>query len=120
MEEKVLTTETVKKEVQQMDAEYEAMEMQEKNIRNMEEEQEKLLQADFLELEKMREECSPEDKRQIALLDERQEILETIRKERAGFLEKLHTEIVTKKRENSRKSEDLYSEMRRQMLQSKE
>ncbi|MEG0721930.1 MAG: hypothetical protein RR446_09310 [Lachnospiraceae bacterium] len=118
MEDKV--QETLQSQIHQMEAEYEQMERQEKNIQSMEEEQERALLLDYKELEEFREHSHPEDGSQMGRLYGRQEILDSIRKKRADFLDMFHHEVQKKKQENSQRSEEWECQIRRQKETCKE
>jgi|GEM_PF-2313815 len=82
-----------------------------------ESEEDEKARCNYLELEHMRETCF-EDRELLQLIDEKQDILNGIRKRRMEFIEELQQEVKKKNRKADMDMEDIYRQI--QLLQEEE
>jgi hypothetical protein len=78
-----------------------------------EEEKESEAHEEYLQLERMREGCTPEDRTIIRLIDERQGMLQSMQQGRVEFFEEFIADLKKKNRQSDLDEEDILHQINR-------
>lgn len=107
----VMTEEDLRRQLRKIQEDREDFERTIRQFQKQEEENEDQDYRDYLETERMRESCTPEDRDIIQLLDEKQDLLSGLRRCRKEFADELGKEVRKKNTETDMKEEDIYSQL---------